>query len=259
MRTFVFILILLKFNPIAAQLISDSLSYENIKAKFLTDLNFYTSTDSANDRIYMYESEGLSEISDIKNALPKRSGDYFEYDLNKKLIVYGNFSKDEAHGLFLYFGGNQKVERSTHFKKGKMSGPAKSYYSNGQLRLSTDYKGGLKDGEILGFYIDGNRLFTGKYKKDRMIGQRMYYDVKGRPANGEMSWRHENGVIKLKGKCKNGLPDGVFEHFNEEGDLILRVSYVKGLPHGAYIVYESNKEVKREYYEYGRFVKNQCQ
>lgn len=206
----------------------------------------------------MFESEESIVPDQICDKVSKKTGDYFEYDLNKKLIVYGSFSKDKAHGLFLYFGGNQRVERSTHFRKGEMNGPAKSYYSNGQLRLSTDYKRGLKDGEIFGFYIDGGRLFTGKYKKDKMIGQRMYFDVKGKPANGDMSWRHENGVIKLNGKCINGLPEGVFDHFNEDGELILRVSYEKGLPHGAYIVYEKNKELRRDCYEFGRFVRNQC-
>ena len=134
----------------------------------------------------------------------------------------------------------------------------KHYYSNGQLRLSTDYKKGLKHGEILGFYIDGTRLFTGKYKKDKMIGIRMYYNVDGKPANGEMIWRHENGVVKLTGKCVEGKPNGRFTHYDESGELSLQVDYLNGLPDGAYIKYENGEVIFKDCYKLGKLTRRPC-
>ena len=244
-----------------SQRISDSLSFENVTEKYFKKGKIHQVFIEEDSTWYIYETDNLTPKKPLHEGSifwPEKEGDYFEYDENKELIIYGSYEKNLENGLFLFFGETGKVVRSTHFEKGKLNGQAKHYYSNGQLRLSTDYKKGLKHGEILGFYIDGTRLFTGQYKKDKMIGQRNYFDVDGRPANGEMIWRHENGAIKLTGKCINGMPNGRFSHYDEKGELTLQVDYLHGIPDGAYIQYEYGIVVRKDCYKLGKPTNKHC-
>ena len=245
-------------GQLSAQGISDSLRFDNIENILQSPwTKIYSEKDTT---WYVFESKENAIEPDGNNphTWPEKHGDYFEYDDQKRLIIYGNYEKNKEEGLFLFFSDDGRVVRSTHFRKGKLDGQAKHYYSNGQLRLSTDYKNAQKHGEILGFYIDGTRLFTGKYKKDKMIGLRMYYGVDGQPANGEMVWRHENGSVKLTGKCVDGRPQGRFTHYDEKGEMTLQVDYLNGLPDGAYLKYENGQVVQKDCYKLGKYTSRPC-
>lgn len=259
MNRIISIFLFLIFQHVSAQRISDSLSFETISLNNKDNPDFYTYHSIADTVWYLYETKkGSGPFSDEVKHNPIKNGNYFEYNEDRKIIIYGSYESNKEEAIFIYFDPEGQVKRTTHFKKGKLNGQSKNYYSNGQLRLSQDYKNGLKHGEILGFYLDGTRLFTGSYKKGKMIGQRMYFDVKGKPASGEMIWRHENGTTKLTGKCINGLPDGRFTHYDENGIITLQVDYRKGLPDGAYIKYKNGEVEYKECYVLGKHKMRGC-
>ncbi len=258
MRFFTFLLLAAVSFTSVGQKISDSLSFDKIENLLQSPWHKVYVIEDKTWYVFETDVDEFTPLGNDQSTWPEKNGDYFEYDDEKRLVIYGNYEKNKEEGLFLFFGEDGRVIRSTHFSKGKLDGQAKHYYSNGQLRLSTDYKNGQKHGEILGFYIDGTRLFTGKYKKDKMIGVRMYYGVDGKPANGEMTWRHENGVTKLTGKCVQGKPDGRFTHYDEAGEMSLQVDYLNGLPNGAYIKYENGEVLQKDCYKLGKFTRRPC-
>jgi antitoxin component YwqK of YwqJK toxin-antitoxin module len=229
-----------------AQKLADSLAYSKI----------YQLVENENVEALNYEYLTIYE-TDGKSTKP--NGWYVHYNIDSSLNFLGHYKNGKREGLFIHFDENRLVERSEHFKKDKLEGPAKEYYSNSQVRTSTDYKKGKKHGDLFGYYMDGTKLYHGKYKKDRMIGQRMYWDHKGNPAEGDMKWYHENGVLKLTGKCVKGLPDGRFTHFDENGEMILTVDYKNGIPHGAYKVYDGEGNmIRKDCYYLGKYNQNHC-
>ena len=259
MKYIIFLTFCFTFLTAKTQRIADSLSYDNIKSYYQENADFFIEYNEADSIWHMFETKkGSGPFTEALKKEIIKEGNYFEYDMDKRIVIYGSYVNNKEDAIFIYFDSFGKVKRTTHFIKGKLNGQAKNYYSNGQLRLSQDYKKGLKHGEILGFYIDGTRLFTGKYKKDKMIGQRMYFDVKGNPANGEMTWRHENGSTKLTGKCVNGMPEGRFTHYDEKGVVTLQVDYTRGLPNGAYIKYKNGVVEYKECYILGKHTLRKC-
>ena len=257
MKRFLSIFLIILISQLSqGQRISDSLNYEAMFDHFSEKANSIQYYDVGLKAWIIYETkEGSGPFSEevISRSKPQKNGDYLEYDDKQRLRIYGSYVKGKEEGLFLYFDTLGNLRRSTHYLKGLMEGEAKNYYYNGNLRLSQDYKKNLKDGEIFGYYISGARLYTGKYKKGKMLGQRWYYNEKGEPLDGYNEWFHENGVLKLKGTCINGLPEGRFTHFNDKGELELYVDYKKGLPHGAYIKFTNGKVEYKDCYNMGKY------
>lgn len=61
--------------------------------------------------------------------------------------------------------------------------------------------------------------------------------------NSELAFVYQNGVLLEKGVLKNGKREGVWQSFNEKGNIVTEASFSKGVKNGVWIVYDQ-AEVK---------------
>ena len=53
---------------------------------------------------YLYETKkGNGPFADELKNKPIKNGNYFEYDKNKKIVIYGSYNNNREDALFVYF------------------------------------------------------------------------------------------------------------------------------------------------------------
>jgi len=92
------------------------------------------------------------------------------------------------------------------------------------------------------------RVLRGKPIRE---GRSEWYDTEGHlvieenwregSLHGPMIRRYTNGKVRESGQYYLGVMDGVWENYDEQGQLTLRSSYQRGLPHGEWQRFEEGK------------------
>ncbi len=99
------------------------------------------------------------------------------------------------------------------------------------------YVEGFKDGEWT--YTVGNTKETGKYFEGEKQGvwRTTYLDNRKTAfegeylngiENGSFSFYYENGQIKRRGRYQLGVKEGLWEYFNDDGSARLTIKYENG-------------------------------
>lgn len=107
----------------------------------------------------------------------------------------------------------------------------KKFYEDGQLKsISPVNQSGLKDGEVVTYYPNGNVLNKANYKNGIRVGKNLvyfensrvkikeYYNDEGL-VDGSYEEFFENGQLNITGQFKRGLKEGVWKEFYENGNL----------------------------------------
>jgi antitoxin component YwqK of YwqJK toxin-antitoxin module len=115
----------------------------------------------------------------------------------------------KAHGKFIDYAFNGKVEHEVNYKNGEQDGADISYDSEGNVRGKTFYSAGKENGpkkqqysdyELTANYIDGK------------------YD-------GDYSEIYTNGNVKVTGHYTNGKKEGTWEFGKKDGNKIRTEEY----------------------------------
>ena len=97
-----------------------------------------------------------------------------------------------------------------------------------------DY-GGLK------FMPNSDKPFNGKvfelYDNGRKHWEKRY--IKGVAVGYYRSW-YKNRQMEFKGRLKQGLKDGLFTYFNEDGKKIKEAHYTEDVLHGPFVLWFTN-------------------
>ena len=65
-----------------------------------------------------------------------------------------------------------------------------------------------------------------------VVRKDLHYQINNNaPYSGKVSSQHENGQIQLTGAYKNGLKEGVFNQYFENGQLRTTANFFMGLSH----------------------------
>lgn len=131
-------------------------------------------------------------------------------------IVEDGFMKDGLkQGPWLTYERPWNFPKTlTHYEKGVVNGIYLSFSPTGQIDLKTFYKDNKLDGPWI------------RYKSGRKEASATY-------VNGELHgvYREYMALLQKLEKeiyYKNGLQDGLFRHFNSDGQIILEYTYKKG-------------------------------
>ena len=172
------------------------------------------------------------------------SGDGFRewFWSNGQLRERINYKNGEIHGLkefYDYFGNKCWTETYTN---GKLNGPAENYYYTKRAhKLEKDRllsRGNYKEDPAMGadpkrskdglwewFYENGQINTRGNYKQ--------YPSCKDNPFGGDEKeglWEsfYEGGQLKIRANYKKGKHDGLYEEFDEDGNLTKTKTYING-------------------------------
>ncbi len=212
-----------------------------------------------NSLIYQYGrllGEGIIDSAGIKQ------GDWIEYYADGSVRAKGAYQDGERFSKWIFYHENGEIEQTGKYGAGgRERGEWRWYFNNGDLHRVENFRKGLEDGPLTeynsagkvvlqGDFIDGLEtgpwyIEMGDYKEEGAFidGQRhgewihtylrndeVAYEgeyIDGN-AHGKHTWYYPNGKKMLEGKYEMGLKDGDWKRYNEQGIIMLTITYKEG-------------------------------
>ncbi len=215
---------------------------------------------------YLDESQNKDRLGNYFIYSPKAHGE------KKYISSYGSFIENKRNGKWIFFDKNRKISALINYKKGEPSGNYATFHNKGH-KLSEGLVNGLD--EIGDLIKEGNWVYrNGEGRKDREInyvkgfqeGKSKYYSPDGQGLSevyfkknklwdGELTTWYPGGTKKESGQYKNGMKEGVWAFFYENGQNYYLVNYHKNKKDGLYTQWDSfGRLVKEDEYENGKRV-----
>jgi len=177
------------------------------------------------DSLWKFYNDSSKLFMTIFYKNDKKNG--FKTTFNETGKIEENFKDDIKEGLTIYYYGDSLVRKTVTFVNGKENGLSKEFSKEGLIISLIEYK--------YGFVI--NREYINRYNGN---GKRQ----------GIWKTFYSNDFVKKEESYKNGLKDGFFKTFDNEGNLVSIEKYIDGE------LQEDDPEVvkldiKIDYYETG--------
>jgi antitoxin component YwqK of YwqJK toxin-antitoxin module len=120
-------------------------------------------------------------------------------------------------------------------------GISKRYFSESRLMRETEYKYGIREGIYRRYYLNGQLKQEGEYESNKRSGK----------------WTNlfSSGNVQSEGLYINGVKDGVWKYYNQKGELINVITFVKGKDQREIIAAEKRAAEKKALAEKQRKLK----
>ena len=164
------------------------------------------------DSIWIFYNSTGDTLSKINYILGKKNGYYYEYVTDR--------SKPENIG---------NITSKELFVNDIKEGQAYYYYNNGKIKETINYGKDKPDGISIEYAEDGRIITIKRYSKGSLVERQKVnrYDDNNIKI-GEWLDFYEGIKVKSESNYKNGLLDGYYKEYNENGKLILTLLYDKG-------------------------------
>ncbi|MGZ3920764.1 MAG: toxin-antitoxin system YwqK family antitoxin [Bacteroidia bacterium] len=177
------------------------------------------------------------------------------YYQNGQMASEGDMKENNREGIWNYYDSTGVKKLQTTFARGKRDGEELSYYSNGNVSSKTYYEKGSRKDSICGYFPSGRIKFRGQFRKNKMYGERLYYNESGQLINGSYIYYHENGKKEREVTCRKGLPEGEMRLYDKKEKLIMKADFKNGEPDGMCYQYKNEKIISVDLYKKGKFIK----
>ncbi|MBN1598477.1 MAG: hypothetical protein JW894_09300 [Bacteroidales bacterium] len=209
-------------------------------------------------RIYSDNGELLSVgLIDIEG---NKKGIWKNYYLDGSIKETGEYVNNLKEGRWTYYFNNGQIEQIGEFVKGKENGTWKWYSEKGELLKEEEFYNGKEEGLYTEYDESGNVIVVGEYFDGEKEGEwtliindfsakgsyvtglrdgkwRYYYDdgsvmfegnyIQGNP-DGKHKYYHPNGELKEEQFFSGGIPNKHWKKFDEEGNIIVTITYEDG-------------------------------
>ena len=151
------------------------------------------------------------------------------------------WSGGKLNGEFTSYFKDGKIAVESTYQDGKQHGIRKEWYMNGfmytNLFRETEYVHGKPIKDNL-YNLDSNIYMRSTYNDSSRIDSIYEYNSKSllivtevirNQLHGEHKLYHKNGNIWQEGRLDKGLPDGVWKEYSDNGTLISKVRFNKGI------------------------------
>ena len=171
-------------------------------------------------------------------------GEFSEFYPSGQLKIKGQYKDDILDGTLEMFSESGNLDATFTFVDAKFEGISNLYRDNGELRVSEEYRNDLKHGEYREYHEGGALKIRGQYREGFKFGKWDSFDEEGEQSSyelalinyyearktlpGEAAEFHENGFVKSAGLKKNGLRDGPWNFYDEQGEFLRTVEYEDG-------------------------------
>ena len=177
-------------------------------------------------------TEKVSICTDKNDKL--LNGEVQQYYKDGQLAAKISFKDGKNHGKIYMYHPNGQVAKLITFEEGTPNGAFADYYSTGQLQKQGTYTNGEILGTVTTYYESGKlksetnitEIETVDNRKLMSSSEKEYYEdgtlkmnkilTKG---NGTIDKYHPNSIILTHGEYKNGLPNGEFREYYNDGKL----------------------------------------
>ena len=205
----------------------------------------------------IYNDNGLLISEGIIDDAGNRNGGWKDFSPEGVVMAEGAYADSRRTGTWKFYSSSGKLEQAGSYSNGRIDGTWRWYYPEGELLRAEEYYQGRRDGayteytregDIIaqGTYADGERNGEWKFKSgdntetgSYLLGLRdgqwkaLYPNgklrFKGNFNQGNPDGHHviyfENGRIKEERYYDNGLRTKTWKKYNEEGEIILTITY----------------------------------
>ena len=206
---------------------------------------------------FIYNDNGLLLSEGVVDEAGNRNGKWKDLYANGKIQAEGQYTESRRTGQWKFYNASEKVEQTGSYNNGRPDGLWTWYYETGTVLKEEEYFQGQRDGlsteysatgEIIaqGQYSDGEKNGEWKFKSGgfseggkfitglRDGAWKSYYDtgklkfrgsfVQGNP-DGQHIYFYENGKTKEEQYYQMGIRQKTWKKFNEEGILVLSITY----------------------------------
>ena len=154
-------------------------------------------------------------------------------------VVRAHYRDGQRHGDWSRHAADGSLLAERHYRNGEAQGVWKTYDENGELTARVHYRDGDRQGEMFEVEPDGHRILA-HFKDDRLHGRY----VESSPA----------GYPLLEGQYRDGLREGRFVKYNEEGQVERISPYRGGAANGEGWFRDRQGELVPARWEKGRLV-----
>ena len=197
----------------------------------------------------VYE-DGVLVGTGIYDASGKQQGHWKEFHDTGELKAEGDYKDGMKVGQWTYYYADGKIDQVGKYDdKGRPVGEWKWYYDNGQLLRDETYSDGLRNGTMTEYDDKGNIITQGDYldglKEGHWFFQVDDYREEGDYVAGERNgtWVHtytSNGKKRFEGNFVNGQPDGQHTWWFEDGKVWQEGKYIYGRKEGDWKFYNED-------------------
>jgi antitoxin component YwqK of YwqJK toxin-antitoxin module len=206
---------------------------------------------------FVYNDIGLKISEGIVDEAGNHNGKWKDFYPDGSLLAEGTYTDNRRTGLWKFFAPTGKTEQTGFYNNGRPDGLWKWYYENGAILREEEYFQGQRDGEYTEYSITGDIVGKGQYSDGERNGDwkfrsgditeegkyiiglkdglwKSYYNdgtlrYKGNYSQGNPEGQHlfyyENGKVKEEQFYKNGIRQKTWKKFDEEGLILLTITY----------------------------------
>jgi uncharacterized protein len=177
-----------------------------------------------------YDDFGNKIGEGIINEKSQKNGRWKEFYITGEIKAEGEYSNNRRTGEWIFYFKRGKTEQKGSYKNGK---PIKKwfwYYETGQILREETFVNGVEEGFLTEYDEDGKIITKGEFFDGLEEGP----------------WFYHVGDHTEEGAYKNGLPDGEWKHYYNNGKLRFAGSYILGNAEGKHKTYYDNGKIKEE-------------
>jgi len=206
---------------------------------------------------HIYNDNGVLISEGIIDDEGNRNGVWKDYYADGNVSAEGNYSDNRRTGTWKFYNESGKLVQVGSYSNGRIDGTWRWYYPEGELLREEDYYQGRRDGDYTEYARDGQVIAQGSYADGERNGEwrfntgdnteegtyllglrdgewRAWYPdgklrFRGEFRQGNPEGRHtlwyDNGRIREDRYYKSGMRTRTWRKYNEEGEVILTITY----------------------------------
>ncbi len=179
-----------------------------------------------------------------------RTGPWKWYYTNGKLSEEATYVNGEMDGLNTEYHSNGKLKYTNTFSEGTQQGEFKIYHENGKVKLEGTLLDGDRHGKATSYTPDGSVMLIRMYNQG-VIESYSYLGTDGKAVNfipftkeaDTMVTYHKNGKPALRCKRINGMLEGPYMSYYENGQMFENENFMYDENHGRSINYYMDGKV----------------
>ncbi len=169
-----------------------------------------------------------------------QQGDYSIFHKDGSLEEKGSMRDGKYDGERIQFGPSGKPSCIMRYLNGKLHGCLEDFHEDGTLQRCSPHKEGKKHGIEKSYNQSAQLISRTCYIEGSDSGDFGKFEENNEPEVIEIF--HHNGALKERLTYLNGIANGAYEFFNEEGKNSERGNYKAGKKHGEVILYFPNED-----------------
>ena len=131
------------------------------------------------------------------------------------LASQGNYIDTKRDSVWLFYGQNRSLLSRIEYHDGKRNGIEQKFFSeNGGIAEEITWKDDQKEGPWKQYFVNGQLKFSAYCVDDKLEGAYTSFYPDGKKEN--------------EGFFRNGLPDGEWIRYNDNGEYVATIKYENG-------------------------------